>query len=255
MSSVSATESALLCKYLQSFSGYVLDFTSRQDYCNYIFQACGLQVDPYSDDYANLSMVKILKVIISREENEKVCALLQQMLEYGDHLFPADASLELVSLKEHCKKIVQKLQAELDAIELPVPTTLNSGILLEEINRAIRMASPVRALDRMHTLAVIVLRNASKAHGLDYDANTPLHGLCGQLWKYYQWSNCFQSDFPVCVIKSTVPIFEKLNYIRNSRSLAHDNDLLNEHESEFVLKMMSLLLVFIQKTEEARIGL
>ena len=47
-----------------------------------------------------------------------------------------------------------------------------------------------------------------------------------------------------------ISIFEKFNTIRNDQSFAHDNTILNKNESEFVLKTISNLLVFINKVEE-----
>lgn len=254
MSSLSASDCALFCKYFQSFSGVILDFTSKRKYCAFIWKSCQVAVNPYEGEYAHLSMANILDNIISGENDAKACALLQQMMKHAENLYPSPAPAEMDLLRERCKTALQRLQEQIANIELPVSTNINSHILNEEIDKAVRQAKPTRALDRMHTLATIVLRQACTSHSIPFDKDTPLHSLCGMLGKFYANVGTFQSDFPATVIKSATSIFEKLNYVRNNRSLAHDNTLLNPHESNFVIRIVSDLLVFIQKTEESITG-
>jgi hypothetical protein len=51
------------------------------------------------------------------------------------------------------------------------------------------------------------------------------------------------------IVKSNISILEKFNYIRNNKSLAHDNDLLNSNESTFIINNIINLLHFIERIE------
>ena len=70
------------------------------------------------------------------------------------------------------------------------------------------------------------------------------------LIKYYKTDGKVTSDFSITALRMGISIFEKFNTIRNDQSFAHDNTILNKNESEFVLKTISNLLVFISKVEE-----
>lgn len=72
------------------------------------------------------------------------------------------------------------------------------------------------------------------------------------LAKKYAENKYFESDFVVTSLKMNISIFEKYNSIRNNQSYAHDNDVLNKMEAEFVVKTIANFLCFINKIEESR---
>lgn len=60
----------------------------------------------------------------------------------------------------------------------------------------------------------------------------------------------FKSEFSEQVLKMSISIFEKYNDIRNQKSYAHDNDVLNKSESTYVVSIITTSLTFINNIEE-----
>ena len=47
-------------------------------------------------------------------------------------------------------------------------------------------------------------------------------------------------------IKYSIAVFEKFNDVRNNRSLAHDNQLLEAREAKFIFEAVGAVLKFIK---------
>jgi hypothetical protein len=51
------------------------------------------------------------------------------------------------------------------------------------------------------------------------------------------------------ILRNSISIFEKFNYVRNNRSLAHDNDLLHKSEARFIFDSVSAVLRFVKSID------
>lgn len=51
------------------------------------------------------------------------------------------------------------------------------------------------------------------------------------------------------VKKIGISILDKFNYVRNNKSYAHDNDVLNNDESMFIYKTIVNIVEFINRIE------
>src|SRR3546814_5103881 len=56
------------------------------------------------------------------------------------------------------------------------------------------------------------------------------------------------------IIKSTISVFDQFNDIRNNRSFAHDNDLIDQAEARFIFDAISAFLRFVKSIETSRFG-
>lgn len=126
--------------------------------------------------------------------------------------------------------------------------------LSRDIHDALSKNEPTLVLDRLHTYSTKYLREICEKHGLDVaDASGnhyPLHSLVGQLAKFYKNNNMFKSEFTEQALKMSISIFEKYNDIRNKKSYAHDNDVLDKSESAYVVSIVTGTLAFIHNIEK-----
>jgi hypothetical protein len=60
------------------------------------------------------------------------------------------------------------------------------------------------------------------------------------------------SEFALPTLRVQHRLFEGLNQARNKRSLAHDNELLDISEAQFVIECVLASLAFIERIEAAR---
>ncbi len=56
------------------------------------------------------------------------------------------------------------------------------------------------------------------------------------------------------IIKSAIRVFDAFNDVRNNRSFAHDNDLIDQAEARFIFDAVSAFLRFIKSIEASRFG-
>lgn len=139
------------------------------------------------------------------------------------------------------------------SVEMPKSTSEELSVLTMDINDAISKNEYALVLDRLHTLSTKYIRDLCKKKGIGtQDAsgnNYPLHSLAGSLKKHYS-SKGNISDFSINALSCFISLFEKYNNIRNSKSYAHDNEVLSNDESVLVLQTVSAMLNFIEKIEE-----
>ena len=143
--------------------------------------------------------------------------------------------------------------SENEPIELPKSEEDDYVLLANDIESSLSKGEPVLALDRLHTYSTRLFRNLCKKYGIAIaDAKGdfyPLNNLIGSLAKEYEKREKFKSDFSKSAMKMSISLFEKYNDIRNKKSLAHDNDILENDEAEYVVKTMMNLIIFINKIE------
>mgnify|MGYP002753225965 CR=1 FL=1 len=126
--------------------------------------------------------------------------------------------------------------------------------LSRDIHDALNKNEPTLVLDRLHTYSTKYLREICQKHGIgitDSSGNHyALHSLVGGLVKYYKTHNMFKSDFAEQSLKMSISTFEKYNDIRNKKSYAHDNDVLDKAEAAYVVAIVTATLTFINSIEE-----
>lgn len=138
-------------------------------------------------------------------------------------------------------------------IILPEEQGESFEILSRDIYDALGRNEPTLVLDRLHTYSTKFLRNMCMKHNIsiagDARNNYPLHSLAGSLAKYYKEKKMFESDFVDQTLKMSISTFEKYNAIRNDKSYAHDNEVLNKAEATYVVTVVTATLTLIHKIE------
>lgn len=138
-------------------------------------------------------------------------------------------------------------------VSLPEQKGDDFDILSRDIYDALAKDEPVLVLDRLHTFSMKYLREICQKHNIQVAAPNgqlhPLHNLVGSLVKRYEQNGTFSSDFSKKAMKMSISLFESYNSIRNDKSFAHDNDLLNKREATYVVKILMDTLSFIDEIE------
>lgn len=245
MSNLTFIEQRNFEKLFDMQTWYVINF-SNNTFANFVIDS--IWIDIYAWEYQ--SKANLLRKIIHEESDFKVWKLLLDLVEYFEIEYWNQESLN-ITLINKCKEIALNLKNNSDISELNIENidkdkTLD--LLLDEIKNSKDKENPEIVLDRLHTLAVKYTRKLSEK----YNIETEWKSLNALFWLYIKelekkW--VIESDITLLIVKSNIGILEKFNYIRNNKSLAHDNDILNSNESTFIINNIINLLHFIEKIE------
>lgn len=118
------------------------------------------------------------------------------------------------------------------------------------IKDSIENNEPELALDRLHTFLMKYFRELNSRHQLTFAEKTPLHSLCGSYVKYSNKEGKIDTKMTELILKSSISIMDLFNDIRNNKSFAHDNEILNYNESIFIFNSISNMINFINSVEE-----
>lgn len=121
--------------------------------------------------------------------------------------------------------------------------------LAKSIRDKIEENQPEIALDHLHTYLVKYLRELNNKHDIDYKKETPLHSLFGGYIKTLNEKKMLESKMSKTIMKYSISILDEYNDIRNNKSFAHDNSLLNYNEAKLIFNNISNLIQFINSIE------
>lgn len=124
--------------------------------------------------------------------------------------------------------------------------------LKNDIRESLKKGNADLALDRLHTLTMNQLRTYCSTHKIsivdEKGDNYPLNSLIGMLIKYYKKENLI-SDFTEQSLKQSISLYNEFNEIRNNKSYAHDNTVLSDEESLYVVNTIINMLNFLNYIE------
>ena len=217
-----------------------------------ILEACG--IDIYSDkNYTFLSQEKCIKKIWDEGTDKMVSSLLEVMLDFYSSVYNWNWCYE----DEVDYKYLIELQKELatkNSTKLPYKIKENLQMLQKDIETNFAKGTPELCLDRLHTYSVVFFSEMCETHGIDTTDPTgnpkPLHSIAGEIAKFYEKENLLGTDFAVKAFRSEINLLDKLNNIRNNKSFAHDNEILEKAEASFVVMSISNILQFVDVLEK-----
>lgn len=248
MSNLNISQKRKLEKLLEMEGGYVLDF-SNASFKRLIFDA--IKIDIYNEKYSDYgdSKAKRLRCFWHKESNLLVANLLECLLEYYSD--EGKINEETLSLYQSCKKIVEELKENNNDIEiLNKIDDDNFELLLQSIEHSIRIGEPVLALDRLHTYMIRYIKKICKKHEIICSDTEPLNSCFGKYIKFLNNNKLIESEMSKVILKNGISIMDKFNYVRNNKSFAHDNDVLNNNESMFIYRTIVNIINFIDIIEK-----
>lgn len=258
MANLTMKDKAILEGLFSMDTGYVLNF-SNATFARFVGESVNIDIyggDGYTDP---CSKANKLRQIWKQENDAIVGKLLQDLIQHYEILkINRDGELsekEKGTLTE-MRLVAQRLLGTKMDVPLPQKQEDTLQTLLEDINHALAINKPSLVLDRLHTFSTKLLRGICHDNGIRVVGNRgeylPLHSLAGMLKKHYEQSNIFQSSFTIIAIQNTIMLFDRYNAIRNDQSYAHDNEVLDEIEAEFVVRTIANVITFIDKAETYR---
>ena len=158
------------------------------------------------------------------------------------------------SLREECQRIVTRLLQGQPVPELEALAAISDEKDFETVARAVRDAigrnEPETGLDRLHTFVIKYVRILCMERGLVVAKEKPLHSLFGEYVKSVQRSGLIESEMTLRILKSSISTLEALNDVRNNRSLAHDNPILNYDEALLIFNHVASSVRFLSSLQK-----
>ncbi len=253
MSDLSIVEKRVLERVLQMSGGYVLDFSDRtfQE-----FVADSVSLDIYDPKYVHASGSKanMLRGFWKVAPNAVVGKLLKDLLDRA--VTNRDIKLEDPDLQASYRAAA-RLKQDRPVPELDALTNLDEKdfeVVAKAVKDAIDRNEPETGLDRLHTFLMKYLRSRLQDAGVTAKRDTPLHSLFGQYVKTLEQSGHIESEMTLRILKTSISNLEAFNDVRNNRSLAHDNLILNYEEALLIFNHVASSVRFLRSVE-ARKGM
>jgi len=245
MAKLSYGEKRHLEEFLQMGSGYVLNFSNRT-FQEFVFDSTGLDVDDETIAGTG-SKAWRLRHFWTHQPDHVVGKLLKDLIEYHD---PDGDS----PLRKRCMAVAERLLQAAPVPDAEVISVLSHREEFEHLARsvleAIQKNDPQSGLDRLHTFAIKFARSLCETHGLTIDRDKPLHSIFGEYVKKLKSMNMIESTMTETILKSSISVLDAFNDVRNNRSLAHDNQVLNRNESLLIFNHVTSAIRFVWALEQ-----
>lgn len=243
-------------RIFHSGDGYVLDFTDRT-MAEWFEETFNLDIFQPRFQIEGASKGKTLRGFVAVAEPRLVANVLRALWGYRRGL---DGFIESNPTEE------ARLKAWLEQFttELETASSLNLEDALKDFSSDTTLAKlrasiaadlvaerPDVAPDRVHTYCVKRFRHLLASRGHEVDARTPLDAIFGAYARILRDEGAV-SQFALPTLRVQHKLFDGLNHARNKRSLAHDNELLDASEGQFVIECVLASLAFIERIEAER---
>ncbi|MBT3347537.1 MAG: abortive infection family protein [Thiotrichales bacterium] len=251
MSDLSNMEKRKLERALQMDEGYVLEF-SNKTFNEFMNKTLGIEI--YEEKYLGHSGSKAsrMRAFWDLESNYMVAKAFEALVTDWDEYAGFDAKLP----SDDFIKIMHRLKESAPVPDISVIQPNSEEKDFEALAKAVREAieknEPEAGLDRLHTYLIKYFRTLCTKHGVTVNKDKPLHSLVGEYIKAIKAKELIESEITERILKSTISVMEAFNKIRNHHSFAHDNDVLNYHESLLIYGHITSSIRFIETIEIAK---
>ncbi len=236
--------------------GYVLWFSNRtfRD-----FFISTVDIDIYDGSLADSSLSKgnLLRAFWEKAEDVQIAKINRELLKiWVDRTL--DKSDSDQSLYDECVLINNKLSGaslvkNIEALR-SIDGDESMDAIIADIKHNIESNKPELTLDRLHNYLVNYGRKLCDKHGIRYKSNNTLNSLFGLYNSWLHDNKLLESNMSSKIIGSIVKLFDDFNYVRNNKSAAHPNPLLNKIESMFIVDTICSIIEFINKIEDVLAG-
>ena len=255
MANLSFSEKKRLETFLDMGGGYVLNF-SNNTLQRFVHDAIG--IDIYNAKYDNggtTSKANRIRGVWDKETDYQIGLLIEAFTKYWcEFIGGSQISNEQYDLLKNCEALAHKLKSESLGAQIQVIQATSDDVdfhkLAKQVREAIERNEPETALDRLHTYVVRFIRELCDKHGIAYDKDKPLHSFFGEYVKHLSKSGLIKSVMTERILKTAISNLEAFNDVRNNQSFAHDNSILNYHESLLIFRSISSIVEFINSIEE-----
>ncbi|KVT64109.1 abortive infection family protein [Burkholderia ubonensis] len=255
MANLSSIEKRKLERLLGMSSGYVLNFSDRT-FSMFFEEHTGLDIDSakYRANLSSGSKANRMRGFWTIEPDHIVAKVLLAMIEHANEYqcFPPEVDTTLLA---DVQQIIGRLHQnssspvpEVDAFTASV-NDLDFEAAAKHIRTAIDQNEPATALDRLHVFTIKFLRTHCEHRGIEVNRDKPLHSLMGEYVKAVRAAGLLESEMTDRILRSSISILEAFNDVRNNKSLAHDNPILNHSEALLIFSHVGASIRFIRALE------
>ncbi|MFU8797092.1 MAG: abortive infection family protein [Gammaproteobacteria bacterium] len=250
MSDLNGKEKRKLEKCFRMEGGYVLDFSDRT-FREFFEEHTNINIDAEIYRSDGDSKAKRLRRFWALEENHVVGMVVEAMIQHGQE---TSCFLEEEGLVKECLNIAIRLSRDIPVVALNSLTGIvgehEFRTLMQHLHEAIQNNQPEAVLDRLHTFVTKYIRILCNKHGIEASREKPLHSIFGEYVKCLRAGGYLESKMTDLILKSNITVLAEFNHVRNNKSLAHDNSILNHEESLLIVKHVMGLLHFIEALEK-----
>lgn len=260
MSDLQSLEQMQFEDLFEMSSGYVLwakfnDNTFRQ----FIYQNVNIDINDSKYYVKGTSKANRLRAFIEIEDNHIVAKVLDKFLEVWyeiqlrkngvDDIDEIEDRAKLRIYKK-CKMAIDSLNETSVDVEALETQEEDFSMLVSQIKMSIESGQVEAALDRLHTYMHKYARKLCTKHNLTFVKEDIINSLFNKYKNYLNENNLIESKMTITILRNNASILNDFNNVRNEKSLAHDNDVLNYDESLYILNTIIALKVFIDSIEE-----
>ena len=236
--------------------GYVLHLSDRQ-FDDVIFEAIGVDPAERPDLFHlrhSLSKANRLRSFIGSAPPNETATVLRSFWEVRLERATQETVDFEAQLKENYFGIIARLEGQSKVIDSSEILVFQRSQTLEElvasIKREIDSDSPHAAMERLHTFCMKRFAHLVFKHsGRNFEKEEPLHS------RVAVYINILKENHNLHliserIIKSSISIFESLNFVRNDNSFAHDSmDLVSREEARFIFESISNILRYFKSLD------
>jgi abortive infection Abi-like protein len=260
MATLNHGEKKKLEEFLGMGSGYVLNLSDRT-FREFVDDSVGMDIDDPNVGGVG-SKARRLRHFWTCQPDYIVGKLLRDLIESVETDDGDSNSFGTVrygiqrtsAQKAECLKIADRLLQAAPVSDTTVITVLSKR---EEFDRlakgvldSINKNDPESGLDRLHTFTITFMRSLCEKNGVTIDRDEPLHSLSGKYVKKLKELGLIESQMTERILKSSISVLEYFNDVRNNKSLAHANAVLNRSESLLIFQHVTSLITFVWTIEQ-----
>lgn len=265
MSDLTSIEKRKLERLFEMGDGYVLNFSNRT-FDEFVTDIVGRNIYDSQYDGFGGSKANRLRGFWQAEPNYIVGKLTGALIDYqseveeenqnswNSYLKKKPEELEqTAALREECRRIVMRLLQDQSVPELEALIALSDEKDFEVVARAVREAieknEPEAGLDRLHTFVTKYMRTLCAERAVVVTRGKPLHSLFGEYARSLHSSGVLESRMAVQILRASGSVLEAFNDVRNNRSLAHDNPILNYDEALLIFNHVAGVVRFLSSLQ------
>lgn len=260
MPEIKRSDMRIIDETFRMSGGYVLHFDSNKRFAEFFEDEFQIDIeDPkYYAKGPETSKAWRLRTFITLEDAVVVSYVLRKLWDVRvEHLATDADTVQEQAVRDKFFGLISRLEGEnnvsrTDALErFKKDHTLDE--LVQAIERDIAARKPAAALDRLHTYCMKKVAHLLEVRGETCLKDEPLHSRFGRYVKLLEAERDLR-DMSRLIIKSSISVFEKFNHVRNDRTFAHDNDILDEAEARFIFEGVSAFLRFTKTVDAQGFG-
>ncbi|MBX7536086.1 abortive infection family protein [Erythrobacter sp. LQ02-29] len=232
-------------------SGYVMDLSNRE-FSEVLRAEAGIDIDDPTYADRGGSKANRLRSFFDKSDAGAVAEVLRALWEHrelrswtpGDIVEPRPAEV-----RERFMAVVARLERQAGRSDTEALGSFVEGATLEQlveaINRDVAAGRHAASLDRLHTYCMKRFMHLLDEVGVPCTREEPLQSRVG---KYVRWlrEETGPSAMTLQILKNAMGILQQFNDIRNNRSFAHDNEVVDADEARLIFETVVAILRFVE---------